>query len=216
MSDAPPKNSNSVKRVVHAAAAAESLLRCGHDDPALILYEQLARTCAGVSDDAPPSFDARERLALARRAVSRWLRAELGVELASARSLIGWSKRFVAALAAVAALAFAIEFVRSPVEVSKGARWAASSAIHGAQVSGELPRDRFFYVEPNYLFHTDREKEPWVLIDLGRERTVSSVELRNRLDCCRERARGVVIDLGESGAIVTVARHFEKDTDFRA
>lgn len=45
------------------------------------------------------------------------------------------------------------------------------------------------------LFHTHRQKDPWVELDLGGERVFESVWVRNRLDCCRERALPLVCEI---------------------
>ncbi len=44
-----------------------------------------------------------------------------------------------------------------------------------------------------YFFHTNQERDPWIVFDLGTERHVSAVELDNRLDCCTERANPLAI-----------------------
>jgi hypothetical protein len=47
----------------------------------------------------------------------------------------------------------------------------------------------------NYFFHTAQENDPWIIFDLGKERRFSRVEVDNRLDCCLERAKPLVIDV---------------------
>jgi hypothetical protein len=48
---------------------------------------------------------------------------------------------------------------------------------------------------PHFFFHTNEESEPWIEIDLGGLRQVSSVQVENRHDCCRERAVPLVIEV---------------------
>jgi hypothetical protein len=50
------------------------------------------------------------------------------------------------------------------------------------------------------LFHTNTEANPWVEFDLGSARQVSRVEVKNRSDCCGDRAVPLVLELGEDRA----------------
>jgi len=45
------------------------------------------------------------------------------------------------------------------------------------------------------LFHTQEERNPWVEFDLGSVVSVRRVEVRNRADCCGERAIPLVVEL---------------------
>jgi hypothetical protein len=47
----------------------------------------------------------------------------------------------------------------------------------------------------NLLFHTNTEDSPWYMVDLGPGKSVSSVEIENRTDCCKERALPLVIEV---------------------
>jgi hypothetical protein len=216
VSDAPPKNSESLHAIVRAAAAAESLLRRGASEPALILYEELARTCAGpCPDDLGMLVAPADRLERARRTLRNSLCDALQAELDWARGVFGLLNRLFAATVAIGVLAWAFVLLRSPTEISIGAHWTASSASNGPAISGELPRRRLFYSTPNYFFHTNAEHEPWIWIDLGRERVVTSVKITNRLDCCRDRARDLVVDLGTQTSDFRHAQtHPKGDPDF--
>jgi hypothetical protein len=206
-----------VDEILRAATAAESLLRRGASEPALILYEELARArtrpCPEVVET---SVAPAERLQHARSALRSLLHAELKGELAWARRVRVQVEWVISAIAVVGALAYAVALWLSPTEVSKGAHWTASSASNGPAISGELPRNRLFYSPPNFFFHTMAEHQPWVSIDLGRERVVSSVKITNRLDCCRERAREIIVDLGsDSNVRRRSLQHPKNETDFR-
>jgi hypothetical protein len=62
------------------------------------------------------------------------------------------------------------------------------------------------------MFHTEREEKPWATIDLGSSKTVSSVEVKNRTDCCSERAIPLVVELStDNRNFSEVAR---RDADF--
>jgi hypothetical protein len=45
----------------------------------------------------------------------------------------------------------------------------------------------------NLLFHTTEEDSPWAEVDLGRPKQFTSVDIRNREDCCKERAVPLVV-----------------------
>ena len=60
------------------------------------------------------------------------------------------------------------------------------------------------------FFHTNEEDSPWVEIDLGKVETFSTVAIRNRLDCCKERAVPLAIEVSKDGlAYSQVARRDE-------
>ena len=102
-----------------------------------------------------------------------------------------------------------------PKDIGGGARWTASSALDGNPRTGTLPEHGFFYSPTSYLFHTRYESRPTLSIDLGRERWITGVEIRNRLDCCRERARALAVEVSRDGqSFVALAWHPRHDKDF--
>ena len=46
------------------------------------------------------------------------------------------------------------------------------------------------------MFHTQIEDNPWITLDLGSVKTVRAVEVKNRTDCCADRAVPLVVELG--------------------
>jgi len=81
--------------------------------------------------------------------------------------------------------------------------WVASSAVSGALRSGTLADHDWTY---DLVFHTAEQDDPWVVIDLLAERTVSKVTVVNRADCCQERGLPLEIDLaGPDRRLVQVA-----------
>jgi hypothetical protein len=90
-----------------------------------------------------------------------------------------------------------------------------SSTWGGQASSGVLPDHGFFFSPPLYFFHTQAESAPSLTVDLGRERSVSAVELRNRLDCCEERARAAKVELSRDGKVFhVVAKRDEHASPF--
>lgn len=81
--------------------------------------------------------------------------------------------------------------------------WTASSAFEGFPKSGTL-RKRESY---GLVFHTTEENSPSVTVDMLKERSVTRVVLRNRLDCCQDRGLPLLVELGTSPSnYVEVAR----------
>jgi len=123
------------------------------------------------------------------------------------------------------------------LEVQRYTRLGLSSALLAALVFGvpyllrgpDLARDRPFKLSSVYggcdeagkcgelMFHTQIEPEPWVTFDLGAERTLRSVELKNRTDCCSERAVPLAVELsGDDRSFTEVARRQSNFTTWRA
>jgi hypothetical protein len=62
------------------------------------------------------------------------------------------------------------------------------------------------------LFHTDPEFNPWIEFDMGKPTKFHRIEVKNRIDCCSERAVPLVIEISDDRARWTeIAR---QDSDF--
>jgi hypothetical protein len=62
------------------------------------------------------------------------------------------------------------------------------------------------------FFHTLPQNEPWIDFDLGSVKTIKRVDVRNRSDCCSERAVPLIVEISKDDKTwVQVAR---RDTDF--
>ena len=60
------------------------------------------------------------------------------------------------------------------------------------------------------LFHTLSEDSPWFEVDLGKPMRIKQVELKNRSDCCAERAAPLVVETSVDGRTYQeVARRVE-------
>ncbi len=83
---------------------------------------------------------------------------------------------FAAALLVVllSAIGLSLRFF-VPTDLADGRPWRASSAL-AAAYSAKM------------LFHTNEEVSPWFEIDLGDVKPVRSLYVKNRADCCQERA----------------------------
>jgi F5/8 type C domain-containing protein len=69
----------------------------------------------------------------------------------------------------------------------------------------------------DYFFHTQRQKNPWLSIDLESLQKVSAVRVRNRRGCCSERAVPLVVQVSTDGESWTeVARTDEEFSEWKA
>jgi hypothetical protein len=77
-------------------------------------------------------------------------------------------------------------------DLAFGKAWTASSrfGVYGCRSPEQVCEG-----SPHFFFHTNEENEPWIAIDLGAMRQVSSVQIENRRDCCRERAVPLVVEV---------------------
>jgi hypothetical protein len=77
-------------------------------------------------------------------------------------------------------------------DLAARARWTTSSQH---SVGGCVSPRQACSESPDYFFHTNQENDPWIVLDLGRVKQTSSIVVRNRLDCCAERAVPLVVEL---------------------
>lgn len=124
-------------------------------------------------------------------------RAELAVallvELAGGRDVLRRAKsrcRGVFALLAVLVAAFVTFSVLVLREPWANYEWTTSSASGGFMKTGTLG----FTGSYGLLFHTNQEKDPWVIVDLLSTRSIESVLVKNRLDCCQFRGLPLVLE----------------------
>jgi hypothetical protein len=107
-----------------------------------------------------------------------------------------WSQRLVrvgALLVSLVALAVGLSQLRRRLEtdLALGQPWRASSVGHGACTSPAQDCGSEFF------FHTQNETGPWLEIDLGSLRTFSEVRVKNRGDCCSERAVPLLVEVSD-------------------
>lgn len=80
------------------------------------------------------------------------------------------------------------------VDLAAGKPWSVSSRLPECP----LGESRLCGgVRLNILFHTAEEPSPWFEIDLGAPTTFSHVFLRNRDDCCEDRAVPLVVEVSD-------------------
>ncbi|HEX5100428.1 MAG TPA: discoidin domain-containing protein, partial [Polyangiaceae bacterium] len=157
----------------------------------------LARPWFGDYANDAPGEQALAAAELARGARALVEAAELPerkIETLRAQRLL----RFAAPVVVLAALALFVppivsDWLDARHDLAAGKRWRTSSQW-GAPCDPE--RGRCAGVTgTRILFHTNEESSPWVEFDLGKETFFSTVKVRNRTDCCQERAAPLVLEL---------------------
>ena len=126
-----------------------------------------------------------------RQAVREQLRAEL-----ARRGLSGLAVRrpaLVYGAAGVLLLLLLLPVVSTWLapDLAEGKVWTASSAWGPFPVTGVMLGD----APLDGRFHTNDEISPWVIVDLGRVYDVHAVQVENRVNCCRERAVPMRVEL---------------------
>ncbi len=76
-----------------------------------------------------------------------------------------------------------------PAQQSSTFAWAGPATGPASGVDGKLGSP----------FHTDNEQSPWWQVDLGRSYALQEVRVFNRMDCCGERARSLMLLLSDDG-----------------
>ena len=74
--------------------------------------------------------------------------------------------------------------------LAEGRPWRASSAYKGFSAEAEMCDGN----KTRIFFHTNREQDPWVELDLGEPTLIERVDVRNRRDCCRDRSFPLAIE----------------------
>lgn len=189
------------------AEALLALLRSGALDAAPGGAARAHQTLAllpGRGDDAPPWPDLRE----AERIITELLRAQRVREPMRRRA---WLVASVSALVFILAIAATLA-PRLLQSVVRPYPWTASSAMPGYRDHGVLDS----LAPGELLFHTDREMDPWILVDLLSVRTVHRVEITNRADCCAERCLPLVVEVaGTDRRFAEVTRRTTVFQDWR-
>jgi hypothetical protein len=96
-----------------------------------------------------------------------------------------------------------------PPDLAFGKRWTATSALAGFSTTGSVSDDD----STPAMFHTLEEPFPAVTVDLGALVVIRKVRVVNRLDCCRERALPLAVEIGSDG--VTWKRVGYRRSEFR-
>lgn len=165
-----------------AASPPDDLLRAASDQANL---DALARSFVDVSPSS--ALDAtREDAARARAFVEALVAEQEGPRRKVQRILFQRWSRLVLVAVAVLALAYGVRQLtlgpdlaaKKPIRTSSS--WPGCTSDPGCQAQ---------------LFHTEHENNPWLEIDLQAPKKIHRIEVRNRTDCCAERAIPIVAEV---------------------
>ncbi|MDH3202277.1 MAG: discoidin domain-containing protein [Myxococcales bacterium] len=165
--------------------------------PRSVSFERLCELIAEPSDIEGVEGNLRVGSAEAE-ALAGAARALLDVARAPERQLQrALARRFLRTSVPVLLLALAVVFgaetgarLALGHDLAEGKPWRASSAYRGFSADeGICDGNR-----TSIFFHTNREEEPWVELDLGDPTFISRVDVQNRRDCCRDRSFPLAIE----------------------
>ena len=165
--------------------------------PQPVSFQRLCELVTEPSRTDEPEGNLRVRSSEAE-ALAGAARALLDVARTPERRLQrAFARRLMRTGVAVALFALAVMFgagaaariARGP-NLAEGEPWRASSAYKGFSAeAGMCDGDK-----TRIFFHTNREREPWVELDLSEPTLISRVDVRNRRDCCRDRSLPLAIE----------------------
>ncbi len=140
-----------------------------------------------------PEPNLRPAAEQARALLQRLLDAQDAPALTLLRLRIARAVRISLLLVLAGGLAWFLVTLAIPkkVDLAKGKPWTTSSMFYPCDVEkGECggTKTRIF-------FHTKEEQNPWFEYDLGAPTHFSSLTIRNRSDCCADRAVPLVVEV---------------------
>lgn len=104
-----------------------------------------------------------------------------------------------AALLVLAGGAFAAKRASEGPDLAGGKPFTASSAYDSFATAGRTNEPVAF----DLFAHTIEEEHPWIQVDLGKLERVKKVLVKNRTDCCGERALPLVVEASLDGSTWT-------------
>ena len=132
-----------------------------------------------------------EALAGAARALLEMARApEHRLQQGFARRVLHISVTVLVLALAVMFVVEAATYIALGPNLAEDKPWRTSSTYQGFSAEAGIcdgGKTRIF-------FHTNREQEPWVELDLGAPTLIKRVDVRNRRDCCRDRSHPLAIE----------------------
>ena len=150
---------------------------------------------AGTEDDLQSVIRVREADARAlKKVASVLIRRARGAERRMERAWVRRVYRVGCALVfAIVVVLGALSLGRElalPPDLAENKPWRASSEYAGFSATEGVCDGR----KTAIFFHTKREPRPWVEIDLEKETAIRRVDVKNRRDCCHDRAWPLVIE----------------------
>lgn len=86
-----------------------------------------------------------------------------------------------------------VQVALRPKNLAEGKPWRTSSSA----LSCVPAEHNCGGTKTDILFHTQEEESPWFEIDLGAATSISAATVRNRTDCCQDRAIPLVLEVSD-------------------
>jgi len=183
------------------AAAPEKLLLQANLTQAEIDEGKLQMSGCSFADYADLPSDDQLRWARKLRVVAEGLL--YGIEVSSGRYTPPWLSRALKVgllLVTIVGIAWGAVSLREWMveldNIARGKPWTVSSQY--ATASCRSPAQKC-PESPSFFFHTNEESQPWVEFDLGTVQPLSSVKVKNREDCCSDRAVPLLVETSSDG-----------------
>jgi hypothetical protein len=93
----------------------------------------------------------------------------------------------------VGLLFWVISILTTPPDLLAGKTWRASSSYKNYNPATRIVDGN----STELFFHTNEESSPWVEFDLGPPALIRSFTIKNRSDCCSERAVPLVVEVSQ-------------------
>lgn len=120
----------------------------------------------------------------------------------------------IGAFFGVLVLVLAVSAILRKPDLARGKPWRASSSWGDCQPA---KRTCGGITDTAIFFHTNEDPSPWVEIDLGVPTTFSSITVKNRSDCCTDRAVPLVVETSDDQkSWVEIARKKDDFTTWSA
>lgn len=91
-------------------------------------------------------------------------------------------------------------------ELQKSAKAWQSSTYTGGDASKAIDGNVEGVFAKGSVSHTETQKNPWLVVDLGETKEIGSIKIYNRGDCCGERLKDAIVEVMDAGLNV-VATH---------
>jgi hypothetical protein len=159
------------------------------------LVEQSSRLDELGSEPTVQSREARALAAVAHALIARARAPERSAHRALVqRFVLFGSSVLVFSLLVIFGIQLGIRMSLGP-DLSVGKAWRASSSYAGfSPATGECDGRK-----TKIFFHTAEEVQPWVEYDLASPTTIRRVDVRNRTDCCPDRAFPLALEVSRDG-----------------
>ena len=101
----------------------------------------------------------------------------------------------------------------SGVELQKSASARQSSTYEKAEAAKAIDGNTEQDFTKGSVSHTNEQKDPWFVVDLGGVKDISTVRLFNRGDCCGDRLKDAVVEIIDAGLNVVHTETIEEAAD---